>query len=477
MATIANQRQKESLLEQWAYYLGQNARGGELTGGRACAVTEIDTIAGPRVGALEIYAGLDSGRLMKSLTASQCAGLRQLVPWQFIGEPQCFMRGRYVRVEAGWPRELATSMIRLRDISGKPDGRHGTFVAGMSEDGSTVVPVLDDRTPHFLVSGATGSGKSVTLRSIALQLSADPACRLVLLDGKFGDSLRPVERLSGVVGPCAVDVESARNALGWAHSQMTQRYQSGHWQTRIIVMIDEVQEFIEDRLFVALLQKLTAQGRGAQVHCLVGTQHPTVDSFGDNRIRRALLGKIALLVDDPDASRVAVGGKLPRADHLLGTGDSYTISPSACHRVQIAYADDEIEDSQRGWWEFPRWPAYEAEIIDGEEQVNWSYSGKELAVSLVSATHGEGRPAMVRRLEESELGRPGAERAIRLLNLGREEHSWLVAHEYAVCLSGNGHKPHSAATLAFSAPETVHQRTDRQAVVSPDKGNDHDQYR
>jgi hypothetical protein len=439
---------KRQLLEEWAYFITQNAHTGHLTGGMRCPIGEIEAIAGPRVGALELHAGVNSGRLMKSLAANQCALLRQMVPWHFAGNPQTYMRGRYVRIEAGWSRELATRMIRLSDLCDKPEVG-GRFVAGMSEAGDTIVPALDDRTPHFLISGTTGSGKSVTMRSIALQLSRDGRNQIVLIDGKYGDSLKPVERLAGVVGPCATDVESARNALGWVVDQMRERYESQRWQTHLVVLIDELQEFIDDGLYVALLQKVTAQGRAAHVHCILGTQHPTVDSFGDSRIRRMLPGKIALMVDDPDASRVAVGGALPRADQLLGAGDAYAIGPGSCHRVQIAYADDGIEQAQTGQWAFPVWPDYEPDDPrELSEEVNWAYSGAELAISLISAREGEGRTKMVRRLEEADLGRPGAERAIRLLNLGRQAHEWLSDNDYDVCLSP---APYGQDDLALEA--------------------------
>ena len=71
------------------------------------------------------------------------------------------------------------------------------------------------------------------------------------------------------------------------------------------------------------------------------------------------------------------------------------------------------------------------------DEVRWSYTGDELAVSIVSAAYGEGRPSLVKRLKEAELGRPGAERAIRLLKLGRDTNDALNRDGYAVCLSGN----------------------------------------
>jgi hypothetical protein len=366
--------------------------------------------------------------------------MRQFIPWQFAGEPQVFMAGRYVRCEAGWPSELAERVIRLGDLGQHPrDG--GRWIAGKSEAGATIIPGLSDRTPHYLVSGATGSGKSVALRSAVLQLSADPDNAIVLVDGKLGESLRAVERLPGVLGPCAIDGPQVRNALGWAAAEMRRRYEAGYHDGRVIVVVDEFQELVADEVVVGLLRKLTAQGRAARVHCLMATQHPTVSAFGDSSTRRNLVGKVALRVSDSDASRVAVGGKMPRADLLLGAGDAYTVGPGACHRVQMCYVDErEITAGERGThdWRFTRWPDYDPESVGQEfPDVAWKYTGDELAVSIVSATKGEGRPSMVKRLREAELGSPGAERAIRLLRLGRDTNNWLTANSYAVCLSSD----------------------------------------
>ncbi len=53
-------------------------------------------------------------------------------------------------------------------------------------------------------------------------------------------------------------------------------------------------------------------------------------------------------------------------------------------------------------------------------------------MSLLSANAGEGRPALVKRLESAGFGKPGAERGIRLLELGREAHRWLDDHLYYI---------------------------------------------
>jgi hypothetical protein len=104
---------RNRLLTSWAQHLAQAARSGALTG-KPCPISRIETISGPRAGALEIFAGLESGRLLRVLSKNDAATLRQFIPWHFTGEPQAYMSGRYVRVEAGWPSHLAEQVIRLR---------------------------------------------------------------------------------------------------------------------------------------------------------------------------------------------------------------------------------------------------------------------------------------------------------------------------------------------------------------------------
>lgn len=429
---------RNALLTRWARFISGAARSGALTG-KPCPITRIETIAGPRAGALEIFAGLESGRLLRALGKNDAAALRQFIPWHFRGDPQVFMAGRYVRIEGGWPDSLSESMIRLHDLANHPHGGN-RWLAGKSESGATIMPGLTDKTPHWLVSGATGSGKSVALRSAVLQLSQDPDNRIVLVDGKRGEGLHDVARLPGVVGPVATDGPQVRGALGWACAEMLRRYQAARWDGRLVLVVDEFQELVSDQVVVDLLRKLCAQGRAAHVHCLLATQHPTVAAFGDSSIRRNLSGKLALMVADPDASRVAVGGATPRADRLLGAGDCYTVAPGACHRVQGAYVDaQDFDKAGYGVYQFPRWPDYEAESVGQDIPAAWSYNGAELGVSIVSASESEGRPKMTRRLLATGQKRPGAERAIRLLRLGREALDSMNGQGYTVCLSGTAH--------------------------------------
>jgi hypothetical protein len=430
--------ERGQFLRDWGKYIVEAARGGQLTG-KPCDITRVEGIVGPRAGALEMRAGLASDKMVNVLGRNNAATLRQFVPWDFLGDPTAYMSGRNVRVEAGWPDALAEKMVRLTDL-GKYPMKEGRWVVGKNEHGTTIVVGLNDRTPHFLVSGATGSGKSVALRSAALQLSRDETNSMILIDGKYGESLKQIKHLPGVVGPLVMDVNGARSALGWACSEMRERYRSGS-NGRLVVIFDEIQQFADDSVVSGLMKKLATQGRGAGVHLIAATQHPTVRCFGDAATRRQLSGKVALRVSDPDASRVAVGGNMPRADFLLGAGDCYTVAPGACHRVQGAYVDarDFGQHEPGNGHQIDQWPAYEAENA-GQELPRAQVPGRprkaityqEIGVALVSAWLSEGRPALKRRLVREGLPQPGSDRARNLLTMGRQLYKFLSERDFCL---------------------------------------------
>ncbi len=428
---------RHTLLQQWAGAIDQAARLGALSGDKPIVIREIGTIAGPRAGALEFDAGLDSGRLLRALAADDMALTRQFVPWPFVGQPAVYMQGRYVRLEAGWEDSLAQKSISVRQMNARPHGS-GRWLCGMNERGRAVILHLSDLAPHFLIAGTTGSGKSVCLRSIVTQLS-QRGDRLVLIDGKFGEGLRGLDHLPGIVGPLAADVDTARAALAWILAEIVKRYTNGEQETtRLVVVVDEVQELISDSAIVEMIRRIAAQGRAAQTSIILATQHPTAKAFGDDAsIKRNVTGRIALRTVDYKASEVAIGQATPRADWLLGAGDAYAVVPGQVQRVQIAYMERrEIERLLTAQPTLTTWPEYVAESLPNTSAV--PFSGAELAVSLINAYQGHGRPALVKALEVSGLSKPGNVRAERLLKLGREQLEALHSDGWDLCLPDDG---------------------------------------
>ena len=435
-------KHKDRLLREWAQYIIQAAHAGHLDKrGQTLAIGRVITVAGPRAGALEIHVGQntahlnDAGRLLKALASDDAAVLRQLVPWEFAGDPVCFMHGRYVRVEAGWSGQLAESMIRLTNVGQYPR-LNGRWVAGKNEHGQTVTLGLGDSTPHFLLGGQTGAGKSVGMLAAICQLGQDPSNKIVLIDGKYGHDLSKVQHIPTRVGPLVIEKEDGLSALSWVIQDMKRRYQRKIEQrpdpTRLIVMWDEPQEWLkESNALVAITRELLAKGRAASVHLVLSTQHPTVDVFGDSSSKRNLAGRIALRVADAEASRVVVGQSQPRADHLLGAGDSYLVTPGATHRAQLVYVDQgDFDALPEGEPVLEAWPEFHAEDLG--QPLPSSFDGTEVALSLVAAADNKGRPTLRKWIQEATGSAPGSPRAQRLLELGRDAYQVLAQRGYGV---------------------------------------------
>lgn len=427
--------QRQPLLNQWASAIDRAARVGALTSDtKAIAIREIGAIAGPRAGALELDAGFDAGRLLRALAADDMALTRQFVPWLFVGQPAVYMLGRFVRIEAGWDDGLAQKTISVKQLNARPNGS-GRWLAGMNERGRSVVLHLSDNAPHFLVSGTTGSGKSVCLRSMVTQLS-QRGDRLVLIDGKFGEGLRGLDHLPGIVGPLATDSEAARSALAWVVAEMVRRYEQGDTEAaRLCVVIDEVQELISDAATAEMVRRIAAQGRAAHVSIILATQHPTTKALGDDAsIKRNVTGRIALRVADYKASEVAIGQNSPRADWLLGAGDAYAVVPGQVQRVQIAYYERrEIERLLTATPAISEWPIFEAEALPSGGAA-WP-GGDEVGAALLSAQRGEGRAKFQRAAREAGLKVSDNNRAVKLLGLARDTLRWLDERGAGVCLS------------------------------------------
>jgi len=423
--TDQHEIERKNLLADWARRIEVAAARGVF--GKPITLKSAAHIAGPRAAVLLFHAGFDAGALLRGFQSDDLAALRQLIPFQFDGEPQCFMQERAVRVEVGWPKGLADDNISLRSLARHPNGG-GRWLIGRNERGDTPVGTLDDAIPHWLISGQTGSGKSTALVSAIGQLAADPLNRLILIDAKHGASFRAVSRARGMVGPLATDLPSARAALAWAVGEMARRYTDKRDDRRLVVIVDEVQGVTNDPKAAESLRRLVEQGRGAAVHVLAATQHPIVAALGGPTVSRNLVGRLALRVSDADASRVAVGASFPRADHLLGRGDAYLVKPSVTHRCQVAFFDRELLTGQP---DMDEWPEVEDDL---PELATWP-SGAELGAALLSVERNEGRSKFQRGALARGVKVADNNKAVRLLGLARGALEWLDEQRVSVRLS------------------------------------------
>jgi len=72
-----------------------------------------------------------------------------------------------------------------------------------------------------------------------------------------------------------------------------------------------------------------------------------------------------------------------------------------------------------------------------DDAPKWSYSGEELAIGLVQAHLGSGRPATQSAFEAEGLDRPGSVRTDRILKLMRDAHQKLTAMNWQLINHSN----------------------------------------
>ena len=89
-------------------------------------------------------------------------------------------------------------------------------------------PIVSDlaKMPHALVTGTTGSGKSVAINAVILSLiykTTPEQTRLILIDPKMLE-LSVYEGIPHLLTPVITDMKDASNALRWCVGEMDRRY-------------------------------------------------------------------------------------------------------------------------------------------------------------------------------------------------------------------------------------------------------------
>lgn len=207
--------------------------------------------------------------------------------------------------------------------------------------------ISDDLTkgPHYLIAGATGSGKSVCLHvmlvSMLMRYSPEEL-KLVLIDPKCVE-FRKYEHLPHLlVDEIINEPKRALALLQWAYEETNRRNDmftacGGHISNiddynsmiandkiaklpRIVFVIDELADLMEacKKDLEARIRMIAAKSRSAGIHLVLATQRPSVDVI-TGTIKANLPSRIALKVMNFADSQTILSGA--GAEKLLGNGD------------------------------------------------------------------------------------------------------------------------------------------------------------
>ena len=265
---------------------------------------------------------------------------------------------QYLGVEV--PNEQRES-VTIKELLSDPNFKNSPHKIPIciGKDISGNIEVIDlSKTPHLLVAGTTGSGKSVfinTLLTSLLYKFSPKDLRLILIDPKMLE-LSVYNDIAHLLTPVVTEPRKAIIALKWVCKEMERRYSlmneegtrnlEGYNQKSpdplpfIIVFIDEMADLMmtAGKEVEHYVQRLAQMARACGIHFVMATQRPSVDIITGS-IKANFPSRISFQVASKYDSRTILGEI--GAEQLLGNGDMLmSKNGSNLVRYQSAFISD-----------------------------------------------------------------------------------------------------------------------------------------
>jgi len=207
----------------------------------------------------------------------------------------------------------------------------------------TLINLAHPNTPHALVAGTTGSGKTALLCTLILSAAVmrGPAqLAMVVIDPK-AVGFRTLYGLPHLAAPIVTEATEGVAALRAVVGELERRKSLGMSEPdkRILVVIDELVDLmaVAGPEVEALLQRINQVGRELGIHVIAATQHPTAAAVG-SVVKANFPVRIVGRVNSADDAKVAIGVYGSGAESLPGMG-SFLVRNGRTHRIQAYHAD------------------------------------------------------------------------------------------------------------------------------------------
>ena len=296
------------------------------------------------------------------------------------------LAARSIRIQAPIPGEpfvgieipnSAFDLVTLKEVLASPNFETASaqsklaFALGQDVAGQPFSADLA-KMPHVLISGATGSGKSVCVNAIvcSLLMRATPTeVKLIMIDPKRVE-MAQYKGIPHLLTEVIVETDKAVNALKWTVGTMESRYhefaqrgvrniaaynealRAGEPRMPyIVVVIDELADLMMISAYEveATITRIAQLARATGIHLVVATQRPSVQVI-TGLIKANIPSRIAFAMTSGVDSRTILD--TTGAEDLLGRGDMLyqpIDAPRAVRLQGVLVTDEEIDDVARHW--------------------------------------------------------------------------------------------------------------------------------
>lgn len=318
------------------------------------------------------------------------------------------------------------------------------------------------KTPHMLIAGATGSGKSVCVNSLILSILYKRSpfdVKLVLVDPKVVE-LKLYNNIPHLLTPVITEPKKALQSLQWCLCEMERRYalldsmgvrDIANYNLKIknqniateklpyiVVIIDEFADLMatSGKELENVIARLTAMSRAVGIHLVLATQRPSVNVI-TGLIKANIPTRIAFMVASRTDSNIIID--TVGAEKLLGRGDMLYASASdpAPIRIQGTFVtDQEVENVVKSVKDYG-----EPDYIDDEM---FSDDDDERGTDLFGQPMDDDDPLYDQALEiVVQAGKASASYLQRRLSIGYNRAARLVEEmeERGIVGPANGSKP------------------------------------
>ena len=193
------------------------------------------------------------------------------------------------------------------------------------------------KTPHLLIAGSTGSGKSCILNDIIVSLLNkynDNKLQMILVDIKQVE-FTPYKNMNQLAIPTITDIDRAIDILNKMIVIMTNRYttlsqknyrnieeyneKEAEKMPFYVIVIDELADlFAQSPDIEGILCRLLQLGRAAGIHLILATQRPDSETIS-GKLKINIPTRLALAVTNAHDSRTILNEA--GAEKLTGKGD------------------------------------------------------------------------------------------------------------------------------------------------------------